>query len=212
MNSRDLMMFLPQPITRLGVFEAETVDAALVMCAEAFPKIEEQFQVTIDFATFKYQLLKTMSEFLYKCEQCPHECLKNPRKRVEEERYVRNHIKLPLWPKSLQKNNAENYFLMEYILTYADILFRYLLDAGVEKDAANQLATNALDQLAVWVDTNCVKKCDYACIRRSSSIGYCALCSFMIQPMPCPKKQEVTCAQLNLREEDLHCLRKENLE
>ena len=26
------MMFLPQPITKLGVFEAETVDAALTMC------------------------------------------------------------------------------------------------------------------------------------------------------------------------------------
>ena len=70
------MMFLPQPITKLGVFEAETVDAALTMCADAFPKIEQEFNVTIDFATFKFQLLKTMSEFLYKCAECPHECLK----------------------------------------------------------------------------------------------------------------------------------------
>ncbi|MFR5077754.1 MAG: hypothetical protein ACLTDX_06830 [[Clostridium] innocuum] len=79
-NSRDLMMFLPQPITKLGVFEAETVDAALTMCADAFPKIEQEFKVTVDFATFKFQLLKTMVEFLYKCAECPHECLKNPRK------------------------------------------------------------------------------------------------------------------------------------
>lgn len=100
------MMFLPQPITKLGVFEAETVDAALTMCADAFPKIEQEFKVTVDFATFKFQLLKTMGEFLYKCAECPHECLKNPRKHVEEERYIRNHIKLPLWPKRMQKNNA----------------------------------------------------------------------------------------------------------
>ena len=104
------MMFLPQPITKLGVFEAETVDAALTMCADAFPKIELKFKVTVDFATFKFQLLKTMGEFLYKCAECPHECLKNPRKHVEEERYIRNHIKLPLWPKRMQKNNAENFF------------------------------------------------------------------------------------------------------
>ena len=104
------MMFLPQPITKLGVFEAETVDAALTMCADAFPKIEREFKATVDFATFKFQLLKTMGEFLYKCAECPHECLKNPRKHVEEERYIRNHIKLPLWPKRMQKNNAENFF------------------------------------------------------------------------------------------------------
>ena len=67
------MMFLPQPITKLGVFEAETVDAALTMCADAFPKIEQEFKVTVDFATFKFQLLKTMGEFLYKCAECPHE-------------------------------------------------------------------------------------------------------------------------------------------
>ena len=165
------MMFLPQPITKLGVFEAETVDAALTMCADAFPKIEQEFKVTVDFATFKFQLLKTMGEFLYKCAECPHECLKNPRKHVEEERYIRNHIKLPLWPKRMQKNNAENFFLMEYILTYADILFRYLLDAGIPQEQANLIATNALDQLALWVDENCIRKCGYACIRRSESSG-----------------------------------------
>ena len=95
------MMFLPQPITKLGVFEAETIDAALTMCAEAFPKIEQEFNVTIDFPTFKFQLLKTMGEFLYKCAQCPHDCLKNPRQHVDEERYIKNHIKLPLWPKRM---------------------------------------------------------------------------------------------------------------
>jgi len=59
-NGKELLMFLEPPITRLSVFEAETVDAALIMCAEAFKKLETEFQVTIDFATFKYQLLKTM--------------------------------------------------------------------------------------------------------------------------------------------------------
>ena len=203
------MMFLPQPITKLGVFEAETVDAALTMCADAFPKIEQEFKVTVDFATFKFQLLKTMGEFLYKCAECPHECLKNPRKHVEEERYIRNHIKLPLWPKRMQKNNAENFFLMEYILTYADILFRYLLDAGIPQEQANLIATNALDQLALWVDENCIRKCGYACIRRSESSGYCTLCSYMIQPLACPNKKEVTLRQLGMPEEDLVCMRRE---
>lgn len=207
-NARDLMMFLPQPITKLGVFEAETVDAALAMCADAFVKIEKEFNVTIDFPTFKFQLLKTMSEFLYKCGECHHECLKNPRQHIEEERYIKNHIKVPLWPKRMQKNNAENFFLMEYILTYADILFRYLLDAGLDKETANQLATNALDQLALWVDENCIRKCEYSCIRRSQSSGYCTLCSFMVQPMPCPKKQEVSLRQLGMDESDLNCMRR----
>lgn len=208
-NSRDLMMFLEQPITRLSVFEAETVDAALTMCAEAFPKMEKEFQVTIDFPTFKFQLLKTMGEFLYRCRQCEHECLKNPRKRIEEERYIRNHIKLPLWPEHLRKTNAENYFIIEYCLTYADILFRYLLDAGIAKDAANQLATNALDALAEWIDQNCIKKCNYECIRRSESNGYCTLCSYMIQPLACPKKNEISYRQLQVEEEDLQCMRRE---
>lgn len=133
----------------------------------------------------------------------------NPRQHVDEERYIKNHIKLPLWPKRMQKNNAENFFLMEYILTYADILFRYLLDAGIPKERANLLATNALDQLALWVDDNCIRKCSYECIRRSTSPGYCTLCSYMIQPLACPKKQEVTLRQLGMQEEDVKCMRRE---
>ena len=74
-NGKELLMFLEPPITRLSVFEAETVDAALIMCAEAFKKLETEFQVTIDFATFKYQLLKTMGEFLRACRENEHECL-----------------------------------------------------------------------------------------------------------------------------------------
>ena len=45
-NGKELLMFLEPPITRLSVFEAETIDAALIMCAEAFKKIEEQCKVT----------------------------------------------------------------------------------------------------------------------------------------------------------------------
>lgn len=208
-NSKDLMMFLAQPITKLAVFEAETVDAALIMCAEAFPKLEKEFEVVIDFPTFKYQLLKTMSEFLFRCKDCEHECLKMPRKRVEEERYTRNHIVPSVWPSHMQKNNAENYFLMEYTLTYADILFRYLLDAGIAQEVAHPLAQNALQQLAKWIDDNCIKKCKYACIRRSEASGYCTLCSFLIQPLACPKKQEVSYRQLMLEEEDIQCMRGE---
>lgn len=208
-NSKDLMMFLVQPITKLAVFEAETVDAALIMCADAFPKLETEFQVTIDFPTFKYQLLKTMSEFLAKCEDCEHECLRNPRKRMEEERYARSHIVRSVWPVHMQKTNAENFFLMEYTLTYADILYRYLLDAGIAQEIAHPLAQNALQQLAKWIDNNCIKKCHYACIRSSESSGYCTLCSFMIQPLACPKKQEVSYRQLMLNEEDVRCMRGE---
>ena len=51
-------MFLEPPITRLSVFEAETIDAALIMCAEAFKKIEEQCKVTIDFPTFKISIIE----------------------------------------------------------------------------------------------------------------------------------------------------------
>ena len=32
-NGKELLMFLEPPITRLSVFEAETIDAALIMCA-----------------------------------------------------------------------------------------------------------------------------------------------------------------------------------
>lgn len=209
LNSKDLMMFLEQPITRLSVFEAESVDAILVMCADAFPKLEKEFAVSIDFPTFKYQLLKTMGEFLLKCKECEHECLKNPRKRIDDSRYEKNHIVLSAWPKHLQKQNAENYFIIEYVLTYADILYRYLLDAKLPKEFAHRLSENAFLQLAKWIDDNCIKKCEYACIRRSESNGYCTLCSYMIQPLACPKKNEISYQQLRLSEEDIQCKRED---
>lgn len=202
-------MFLPQPITRLGVFEAETVDAALSMCAEAFKKLETDFQVTIDFATFKFQLLKTMGEFLYKCEECSHACLQHPHQRIDEEHYAKYHLQRSSLPKRMQKNNAENFFLMEYVYTYADILYRYLLDAGIPQDSATWIASNAMDQLALWIAENCIRQCDYACIRRSTSAGYCTLCSFMIQPLACPKKQEIDVRQLGLNEQDIKCMRRD---
>ena len=209
LNQNDLMLFLDKPITKLSVFEAETVDAMLDMCAKAFPKLEEDFKVVIDFATFKFQLLKTMSEFFRKCLTCEHECLKNPRKRIEDKRYERNHINRSLWPSRLQKTNAENYFLMEYCLTYADILFRYLLDAGLPREFAHRLAENAMLEAAKWIDENCIAKCDYECIRRYSTPGYCTLCSYMIQPLACPKKQEIAYEQLGLRVEEVRCMRED---
>ena len=37
-NGKELLMFLEPPITRLSVFEAETVDAALIMCGGSIQK------------------------------------------------------------------------------------------------------------------------------------------------------------------------------
>ncbi|MGX8834688.1 hypothetical protein ACWG0P_10785 [Amedibacillus sp. YH-ame6] len=211
LNSNDLMMFLEKPITRLSVFEAETVDAILIMCAEAFPKLEKDFSVKIDFPTFKFQVLKTMGEFLSKCKECNHECLKNPRKRIEQERYDRNHIIRSLWPTHIQKENAENFFIMEYCLTYADILYRYLLDAGLPNEFTHRLAENAMLELAKWIDKNCIMKCKYECIRRSDSMGYCTLCSYMIQSLACPLKEEIHVNQLGMQADEIQCMRKENL-
>lgn len=206
------MMFLQQPITKLSVFEAESVDAILSMCADAFKKVEKDFKVQIDFPTFKFQVLKTMGEFLSTCKSCRYECLKNPRKRIEEERYLRNHIDKSVWPLHMQKENAENYFLIEYCLTYADILYRYLLDAGLSSDVAHPLASNAMLQLAKWCDDNCIKKCKYECIRRSESFGYCTLCSYMIQPLACPKKGEITAEQLCVEKQEIVCMRREKFD
>lgn len=208
-NQNDLMLFLDKPITKLSVFEAETVDVMLDMCAKAFPKLEQDFKVTIDFPTFKFQLLKTMGEFLRKCRDCEHECLKNPHKRIDEKRYEHNQINRASWPKRMQKNHAENFFLMEYCLTYADILFRYLLDAGMPREFSHRLSENAMLQVATWMDENCVAKCNYECIRRSASMGYCTLCSFMIQPLACPKKQEIRVEQLGMSEDEVQCMRGE---
>lgn len=208
-NGKELMMFLEQPVTRISVFQAETMDAILVMCADAFPKLEQEFHVTIDFPTFKFQLMKRMQEFIYECKDCKHKCLENPRARIAEERYIERKIKLPLWPEHIQKTNAENFFIIEYTLAYADILYRYLIDSGIPQELAHQLATQGLDMLALWIDENCIKKCDYECIRRSNSNGYCALCSFMLLPLPCPKKGEISYRQLRLDEEDIQCMRRE---
>lgn len=206
-NSKELMMFLQPPITRLSVFEAETVDVALSMCADAFKKLEKDFHVTIDFPTFKYQLLKTMSEFLNACVTMKHIGLENPRQRMEDEKYLKMNIDMNAWPKHLQKKNAENYFIMQYILAYADILYRYLVDSQLPNVFAHQLANESAMKLATWVADHCVQKCDYACIRRNQTHGYCTLCSFMIQPLPCPLKSEVTCRQLMIDEDEIKCKR-----
>lgn len=208
-NGKELLMFLEPPITRLSVFEAETVDAALIMCAAAFPKLEEEFHVHVDFPTFKYQLLKTMGEFLHTCLACSQNCLDQPRKRIEKEKYTARAIDIAQWPIHLQKQNAENFFIMEYCLAYADILFRYLLDSGLPKEFSHRLANDASLKLAQWIDENCVKKCDYECIRRSRANGYCTLCSYMIQPLACPKKKEISYERIQLQEDELQCMRKD---
>lgn len=210
-NGKELMMFLPMPIRRLSVFEAETVDAALSMCAEAFLKLEEQFQLNIDFPTFKFQLLKTMGEFLAHCEANAHIGLTQPRARIADERYQSMQVDMTKWPKRMQKQNGENFFLIQYTLAYADILHRYLMDAGLPKEFSHRLAEEAMLKLALWMDENCIHKCEYACIRRSKSQGYCTLCSYMIQPLPCPLKKEISVQQLGITEAEIQCMRKEHL-
>lgn len=208
-NQNDIMMFLEKPITRLSVFEIETIDAMLSMCEPAFIKMQEDFKVRIDFATFKFQLLKTMGEFLTKCHTCSEECLLEPHKHIEAKQYEQNHIDITRWPTRLQKTTKENFFIMEYCVTYADILFRYLLDAGIEKQAAHALSEQAMLELAKWIEQNCIRKCNYECLRRYRSMGYCTLCSYMIQPLPCPKKQEIKPSVLGMREDDFMCRREE---
>ena len=88
---------------------------------------------------------------------------------------------------------------------YAEKQCGKLFPHGIYSD----LATNALDQLALWVDENCIRKCGYACIRRSASSGYCTLCSYMLQPLACPNKKEISIRQLGMQEEDLVCMRRE---
>lgn len=58
-----------------------------------------------------------------------------------------------------KKTTGENFFIMEYCITYADILFRYLLDAGIEKQAAHALSEQSMLELAKWIEQNCVRKC-----------------------------------------------------
>lgn len=210
-NANELLMFLKPPITRLSVFVAETVDATLMMCAEAFPRLEEEYQTTIDFPTFKFQLLKTMSEFIETCRIQNEESLKNPRGHIDPQRYVNAHINVSIWPKHLQKTNGENFFVIAYCTAYGDILFRYLLDSGLKQEIAQQLASQSLLSLAKWIDANCIKKCNYECIRRNESNGYCALCTFMIQPLPCPKKKEISYERCGLSVEEINCRREETV-
>lgn len=206
-NGKELMMFLQPPITRLSVFEAETVDVALQMCADAFKKMEKDFNVRIDFPTFKYQVLKTMSEFLNTCIEMEHIGLQNPRQRIDAKQFEALGIDIRQWPKHLQKQNAENYFIMQYVLAYADILYRYLLDSTLPRTLSHQLANESAMKLAHWIDVNCIKKCDYACIRRNRTHGYCTLCSFMIQPLPCPLKKEISYQQLMVEPDEIKCKR-----
>ncbi|MCR0295496.1 hypothetical protein MKC43_17595 [[Clostridium] innocuum] len=121
-----IMMFLEKPITRLSVFEIETIDAMLSMCEPAFIKMQEDFKVSIDFTTFKFQLLKTMGEFLRKCHECSEACLSNAHKHVEAKRYERNHIDSTRWPTRLQKNDRRkllHYGVLHYICGYFIPLF-----------------------------------------------------------------------------------------
>lgn len=210
-NANELLMFLKPPVTRLSVFVAETVDAALIMCAEAFPKMEEEFKTTIDFPTFKFQLLKTMSEFIETCREQNEVSLENPREHMEEARYQRAHIDVALWPKHLQKKVGENFFIIAYCTAYGDILFRYLMDADIPAQTAQQLASQSVFAMAKWIDENCIKKCNYECIRRNKSNGYCALCTFMIQPLPCPKKQQISFERIGIVAEEMNCKREDTV-
>lgn len=89
-----------------------------------------------------------------------------------------------------------------------DILQRYLMDCGVPKEFSHHLANEAALRLGDWIEANCIKKCDYECIRRSNSNGYCTLCSFMIQALPCPKNNEISFARIQLNPEELQCKRR----
>lgn len=207
-NGQEILMFFKPPISRLDVFAVETVDASLTMCADAFKKLEEEFQVCIDFPTFKYQLLKTMQSYLIDCQRINHVGLQQPRMKIDNERYQALGIRLTLWPKRMQKQNAENFFLMQYALAYAGILYRYLVDSGLPKEFSHRLAKDAGLKLGEWMDQNCIHKCSYECIRRNTSIGYCTLCSFLIQPLPCPKKQEISYSILGIDEKECICKRR----
>lgn len=206
-NQNDIRLFITYPIKRYSVFVIETVDAALVMCDGAFKRLNEE-GIRVDFATFKYQLLKNMNEFMDRCVRVHEDLLKESHRMVDEKRYQAIGVRRLDWHEKLQKPTAENFIMIQYCLAFAKTLHLYLVDCGAEAGFAKHFAWQGSQALAQWMAENCIKKCQYECIRRAYSNGYCNLCTFMVAPMPCPRKNEISYQQIDMEESECNCLRR----
>lgn len=206
-NQNDIRLFITYPIKRYSVFVIESVDAALGMCEGAFQKLNEE-GIRVDFATFKYQLLKNMNEFMDRCVRVHEDIFQESHRLIDEKRYQALGIRRLEWHEKLQKPTGENFIIMQYCLVFAKTLHLYLLDCGATKDFAQHFAWQGSQALSQWIVANCVKNCQYECIRRAFSNGYCNLCTFMISPLPCPLKKETSFQALGMNEEECNCLRR----
>ena len=206
-NQNDIRLFITYPITRASVFVIETVDAALVMCDGAFQKLNAE-GIRVDFPTFKYQLLKNMYEFMDRCVRVHEDLFNESHRLVDEKRYQALGIRRQDWDEKLQKPTAENFIIMQYCLAFAKTLHLYLLDCGADQAFAKHFAWQGSQALAKWIIENCIKKCQYACLRRAYSNGYCNLCTFMVSPLPCPRKNEISFQQVGMEEHECNCLRR----
>lgn len=206
-NQNDIRLFITYPIKRASIFVIETVDAALGMCDGAFQKINEE-GVRVDFATFKYQLLKNMNEFMDRSIRTQEDLFLEPHRIVAEKRYQNLGIQRLRWPEKLQKPTAENFIIMQYCLAFARTLQLYVGDCGADPAFAHGFAWQGCQALAEWIVENCIKKCQYECIRRAFSNGYCNLCTFMISPLACPKKKEISWKECGIEELECNCLRR----
>lgn len=206
-NQNDIRLFITYPIKRASIFVIETVDAALGMCEGAFQKINEE-GVRVDFATFKYQLLKNMNEFMDRSIRTQEDLFLEPHRIVAEKRYQNLGIQRIRWPEKLQKPTAENFIIMQYCLAFARTLQLYVGDCGADPAFAHGFAWQGCQALAEWIVENCIKKCQYECIRRAFSNGYCNLCTFMISPLACPKKKEISWKECGIEESECNCLRR----
>ena len=149
-----------------------------------------------------FVILKEAKRFYVACQECEYACLSEPMKEINFQSLFDQGLEIAKFPKVLQRTVSVNFFYFEFFNVIFGTLSDEISKIVPEKEAEGIVST-VHHSMFEFIADNCWGKCSNKCMKEHSKNAYCSFCSFGDKNLPCPKKGEITYAEIKAKEEDM---------
>lgn len=184
------------PVTKFDLLLLELLNVIGMELAETQLWSDSRIEGMLD------EVMQAGRGFYATCRECENPCLVEPMKRVSFKSLFDKGLVLENIPKALQQQVAINFFYIEFVNELLICLKQQLAGERPETDL-DDVTQSAYEHMMTFVDHNCWNDCDNRCLRDRVQSGYCSLCSFSDNKLPCPRRGEITYSELKAGPEDM---------
>lgn len=157
---------------------------------------------TLEIKVILSKLYREGKSFYSKCLLCDHACLEEPMREISFKSLLDQGVKIEEFPMAIQKTVSVNFFYFEFVNIITESLSKELLNI-LPKQEAEDFVSTAYHSIFGFISDSCWGSCNNKCMKEHRKSAYCSFCSFGENNLPCPKKEEITYAEIKAKKEDM---------